>query len=131
MKNIKNHAWKRKSLIHSSIGFENMENAVDAELTYTRIELIVFAKNIFNGFKENNGHKDLIFNSGENELYIETDSNKLDSIISNILSNACKYTDNGWTIILSINANKCNEVELSISDTGVGIPNNELSLIFQ
>jgi two-component system, OmpR family, phosphate regulon sensor histidine kinase PhoR len=58
------------------------------------------------------------------------DQQRLTEILSNLLDNAIKYTPNQGTITISATA-KERSVELSISDTGVGIPPQDLPRIFE
>ncbi len=74
---------------------------------------------------------------------IQTDAKRLQQILKNLLSNACKFTDRG-TVSLSIalakpgwspghpalhGADKV--VAFSVTDTGVGIPENKQKIIFE
>lgn len=59
---------------------------------------------------------------------IETDPTKLRQILVNLLSNAVKFTDTG-TVTLEGKALK-NEVQLIVSDTGIGIQPENLNRIF-
>ncbi|MCZ6548724.1 MAG: HAMP domain-containing sensor histidine kinase [Deltaproteobacteria bacterium] len=61
---------------------------------------------------------------------IETDWGKLKSILFNILSNAIKFTDEG-KVELSVMNRSINEVSFTVSDTGIGIPKEKISLIFE
>ena len=61
---------------------------------------------------------------------IETDWGKLKSILMNILSNAIKFTDTGEVTLSIMNRSK-GEVSFVVSDTGVGIPKEQISLIFE
>ena len=56
------------------------------------------------------------------------DESKIRQIISNILNNAVKYTDEG-KIILSAKMNN-NSLEISVKDTGIGMTKDELKQIF-
>ncbi|WP_440903504.1 sensor histidine kinase [Catenovulum sp. SX2] len=62
------------------------------------------------------------------ELMIETDKEKLEQIVINLLSNACKFTKQG-TISLDF---ECGEetFAIKVSDTGKGIPKAKLAEIF-
>lgn len=71
----------------------------------------------------------LNFNSTENEIIVYVDSEKFEKIITNVLSNAFKFTPEGGRIEIIINR-KDNYVIVSVSDTGVGIQKEKMSKIF-
>ena len=71
----------------------------------------------------------LIFNTDVEEITLACDPDKIERVILNLLSNAIKYTDDNGDIYVSLN--KVNEdVVVSVKDSGVGIPNDKLELIF-
>lgn len=53
----------------------------------------------------------------------------LQRIVVNLLDNAVKYTPSGGTVSVSLQDND-NEVELTVRDTGIGIAQEELPLVF-
>jgi PAS domain S-box-containing protein len=57
------------------------------------------------------------------------DSARLEQILSNLLTNACKYTDPGGRISVQI-AQEDGEVVWRVKDTGIGIPADMLPHIF-
>ncbi len=76
--------------------------------------------------------------ANNNEIFIDRqlnceivnlDRQKLMQIFLNLLSNACKFTQNG-KITFKIQCED-NTLSFSISDTGVGIPRNMQSMIFE
>lgn len=54
---------------------------------------------------------------------------QFERLIDNLISNACKYTPRGGVIEVSI---KCHngQIQLSVADRGIGIPEQELAHIF-
>lgn len=60
---------------------------------------------------------------------IRTDRTKVNQILINLMSNAIKFTPDGGSIALEV-ATTADGVELSVSDTGVGIPADALPRIF-
>lgn len=62
------------------------------------------------------------------------DTFRLRQIIINLLSNAIKFTDNG-SVIVTVSLGKQTEefakLAITVADTGVGIPENQQSLIFE
>ena len=60
---------------------------------------------------------------------IQTDSGKLKVVLKNIIGNAIKFTKEGSVVIDA--HTHANGVEISVTDTGIGIPPNAHSLIFE
>jgi signal transduction histidine kinase/CheY-like chemotaxis protein len=58
-----------------------------------------------------------------------TDEMALTAILRNLLSNAVKYTDQG-EVRLTVRAART-EIEIQVSDTGTGIPANQLERVFE
>lgn len=72
----------------------------------------------------------LIFDTEIEEKIIGCDNDKIERIILNLLSNAIKYTKSGGTIKVHIK-NLGTNIMISIQDTGIGIPNDKLNVIFE
>jgi PAS domain S-box-containing protein len=66
----------------------------------------------------------------EAPIFVDADSTRIIQIISNLLTNAAKYTPEEGTICLKAYQDG-NEAVLSISDSGIGIPPEQLSNIFK
>lgn len=66
--------------------------------------------------------------TGRLPRFVRTDEKRLRQILINLLSNAIKYTREG-SVTLSV-AYRSQVAEISIADTGIGIPAEELELIF-
>jgi signal transduction histidine kinase len=62
-------------------------------------------------------------------LAVDGDADRLAQVISNLLTNAAKYSDAGTTIHVSA-GRVGNRVRLSVRDEGIGIPAHMLDLIF-
>ena len=58
------------------------------------------------------------------------DETMINTVLRNLLSNAVKFTPHGGTIMVSASEIN-NYVEISVTDTGVGIPENKLESIFR
>lgn len=65
----------------------------------------------------------------EKPIIINADLEKLEMALSNLMGNAVKYTEKG-KITLAYEV-KSDHLEFSIEDTGQGIPEKELELIFE
>ena len=58
------------------------------------------------------------------------DANKLEKIINNLVSNAIKFTPKNGEVSCEVSIPKSNRFRLVVSDSGKGIPENELDKIF-
>lgn len=72
---------------------------------------------------------ELIFDTEVEEKIIACDAEKIERIVLNLLSNAVKFTDSGGKIFVNI-FDKKEWIEISIRDTGVGIPREKKDSIF-
>lgn len=72
---------------------------------------------------------DVIFDTYIEEKVVCFDLDKMERIILNILSNAIKFSKDGGVIKIDIEDNDDN-IEIKISDNGIGIPKNKLNSIF-
>lgn len=84
--------------------------------------------------KEKHIHLDL---QVDNDLYIEADEDRLRQILLNVLSNAVSYTPEGGKVKLKVvpsgvkSNGEYDDVLISITDTGIGIPRKDLPRIFE
>jgi PAS domain S-box-containing protein len=63
---------------------------------------------------------------------VETDSAKLKQVIINLVGNALKFTEKGSvTVRLDMAADGRTPIAISVSDTGIGIPEDRLGAIFE
>ena len=72
---------------------------------------------------------ELVFNGLEN-LSAYFDKNQILIVIRNLISNAIKFTEKGGQVIVNMDE-KNGFAEVSVTDTGIGIPEKHLSVLFQ
>ncbi|QIA07981.1 PAS domain S-box protein [Draconibacterium halophilum] len=98
----------------------------------SEVDIIGYLDTLVTFFKPEAQKKNLEFivqnNIDGNGLFIQTDKTKLSSILSNLIKNAIKYTNEG-TIKVGLNVNN-NQILFSCQDTGIGIPKNRQEAIF-
>ena len=110
---------------------------IDNETSYLDVELInftAFITFIFNRFdkmKSQDEEKkyELVRDYPINSVWIEIDTDKMTQVIDNILNNAIKYSPDGGKITVSMKTTD-DQMILSISDQGLGIPKEDLPKIF-
>lgn len=72
----------------------------------------------------------VVFNNNSPKYLLDTDENRLQQIIVNFVNNAFKFTPQG-EITIRYHLLNDTEIEIYVQDTGVGIPQNKLSSIFE
>jgi signal transduction histidine kinase len=72
----------------------------------------------------------LVIGKTEDNAQVQGDALKLHQALRNLIGNAIKYTGQGGTVTLSME--KCDDtVDISIQDTGYGIPATDLPNVFK
>lgn len=100
---------------------------------YVQSDLVAFLNSIVDSFLDYASKRKigLHYEPGFADLIMDMDTEKLEESISNLLSNAIKYTPEGGDVFISIqHQNSEQPVQITIRDTGIGIPENELDKIF-
>ncbi len=70
------------------------------------------------------------FETNVDSLILKIDNNKIDQVISNLLTNAIKYSNNDTQILVSLIQNET-EVLVNIKDQGQGIAKDEVVTLFK
>jgi PAS domain S-box-containing protein len=65
------------------------------------------------------------------DLHVSADSNRLNQVLLNLLSNAIKYNRTGGRVEISSPGTADGQVRIRIADTGIGIPADRLSALFE
>lgn len=76
----------------------------------------------------------LLFSANRDSLYTYFDSEKLERIIFNLLSNAFKFTPENGTVSVSamfMQDHQAAEILIKVADTGIGIPKKQQPLVFE
>jgi PAS domain S-box-containing protein len=80
-------------------------------------------------YVEDKGIK-FIFDTNVEERVISCDPDNIERIMLNLISNAVKFTDKGDLISVVV-LDQGDNVQISVKDTGVGIPKDKLQIIFE
>ncbi|MGI9455081.1 MAG: HAMP domain-containing sensor histidine kinase, partial [Aeoliella sp.] len=62
---------------------------------------------------------------------VEQDQAKVQQILNNLLSNAIKFTPEGGRIAISAARDSSGRLEITVSDTGIGISESEQAMVFE
>ena len=116
-------------LLHLS-RIDNATSHLDVELiNFTAF--ITFILNRFDKMRAQEQEKkyELVRDYPITSVWIEIDTDKMTQVIDNILNNAIKYSPDGGKITVSMKTTD-DQMILSISDQGLGIPQEDLPKIF-
>ena len=116
-------------LLHLS-RIDNATSHLDVELiNFTAF--ITFILNRFDQIRGQNEEKkyELVRDYPITSVWIEIDTDKMTQVIDNILNNAIKYSPDGGKIKVTMKTTD-DQMILSISDQGLGIPKQDLPRIF-
>lgn len=118
-------------LINDLLDFSKLESG-EEELKKDNIDITDVVDKVLVNFEQNIKEKNLILSKEflNREIIINADHERLKKAFSSILSNAIKFTNSGGRISVFIH-DFGKEVEVAISDTGIGIPEKDLPGLFQ
>ena len=128
---IKRNANRLLGLINQLLDLSKLE-AGKLELKASKSNIVAFIKGITMSFESVAEGKDISLKVVPEKEQIESyfDKEKMTKIMTNLLSNAFKFTPDGGQIMVTINESNHNSVCIKVRDTGVGIPEDKLPKLF-
>ncbi len=127
---IYKNAYQMRNLINELLDFRKLEQQY-VTLKVGEANLIEFLKEIYLSFYEYASAHSISyqFESRDTSLLCWFDSEQLQKVFYNMLSNAFKYTKQGGRIELTVSQTE-NEIFVNVIDNGIGIESGELERIF-
>lgn len=125
------------NLVNEMLDLSKLENG-KMQLQLAKADIIHFLRYIVESFHSlaESQQKQLHFLSDIDALFLEFDQEKVRQIVSNLLSNALKFTPEKGNIYISVLENLPEQngqkttVVIKVKDTGIGIPEKQLPHIF-
>lgn len=118
-------------LIQQLLEFRKAENQ-HLEIKTTRFNIVNLIEQISELFDELAIDKKIDYQlDSPNELIGWFDQDKVEKILFNLLSNAFKYTPDDGKIILTVKLLSEDKIEISISNSGKGIPKEKMDRLFE
>lgn len=128
---IKQNCYRLIRLVNNFIDITKIDsNYYDIKLQNKNIVNIV--ENIVLSIADYVENQGLLieFIKAENEIICACDPDKIERIMLNLISNAIKFTPLDGKITVKIERNN-GYVQISVIDTGIGIPSDKLNFIFE
>lgn len=122
---------KLNKLINHIIDFRKNDTG-NLQLNPYKIELVSFLQGITSDYEQlcrQKSHQ-FIFTHDTPPIELDADPDKLEQIVSNLISNAYKYTAKGGKIELGVH-DKGDKVAITITDNGIGIVEKLQNNIFE
>ncbi len=129
---IQESSKRMMSTISDIINISKIESGLE-EIKQSEIELVSFMVDLYQFFKPEADKKnlELVFANSKDSSSIRlySDSEKLHSILSNLIKNAIKFTPEGKIVFGYTLKNE--HIEFFIRDTGIGVPKHRQQAIFE
>ena len=126
-------------LVNQILDLQQLESG-KLKLNLIQSDIIAFIKYLSDSFSSLAESKGISFSfhTDEAELWMDFDPEKILRIYSNLLSNAIKFTDKGGKIDVHFAVNSETDIQnnsdasavITVSDSGIGIPEDQLPHIF-
>ncbi len=124
-------ATQLKGLIEDMVNLSSLE-AGSAELNLVEFSLQSLVRECIQAQQHFAATKSLEIRSSlpETEIPVRADRGKIGIALNNLLNNAIKYTPAGGHILVSVRL-QAGMVAVSVTDTGIGIPKDQVYRIFE
>ncbi|MCX6309351.1 MAG: response regulator [Bacteroidia bacterium] len=133
LQTVHRNATKLKYLIEQLLDFRKVEVG-KLKAQYRKVELNAFIRNEVSHFDFILKDKglDLLFDFKKEQIRTDIDTEKTAKVLFNLLSNALKFTSNGYIEIIVDTCMKGNLAysAVTVKDTGVGISKQKINQIF-
>jgi PAS domain S-box-containing protein len=125
---------KMGSMIDELLDLSRVESGHSVELNLERADLVSLVQRLVDESEREAPEHILTMQASVPDIYGLWDSTRLDRVITNLLSNAIKYTPAGGHVGVLVETEAVDDGSewaiVSVQDDGIGIPAEELTLIF-
>ncbi len=117
-------------LVNQILDFRKIQNK-KMKMQVERINIIDFIRKVMGNFESlaEEHNIDFLLEAEKDDLYLWADSDKLEKIVFNLLSNAFKYTPNGKLIKVFVREDE-KTISIGVQDQGIGIAENRKKSLF-
>lgn len=130
LRGMQHQAYRLLRLINQLLDLSKLD-AGNMTLKAQRRDIVAFIEGIAASFAglASRQHITLDFRATADPVFLAFDADKLEKVLYNLLSNACKFTPDGGKVQVSVAVTDA-DVTIHVRDTGPGIPEADLPHIF-
>jgi signal transduction histidine kinase len=126
-------AVKMVSMIDELLDAARLETGQPLELNQEPMDLVSLARSVVETHQRTTDEHHIVIEVLNTPLVGDWDRPRLERVLDNLLSNAIKYSPDGGTITLTLSGKRDEHggwATLTVQDEGIGIPVDELPLVF-
>ncbi len=129
---VRRNAQQLLVLVNQLLDFRKLD-VMGIHLQPSLGDMVQFIRDIVSYFSEffERNHLQCTLHLPKGTLYMYFDADKIGKVLTNLLSNACKFTPEGGHISVTLEKISEQEIRISVEDSGIGIPPEALSHIFE
>lgn len=129
---IQKNALQLNMLIHKVLEFKNEDFKDDNSMIRSHVDMNSLVRNCLESFASIAVERNiqLNFHSANQEIWMNMDTLKMQSAITNLISNAVKFVKNNTGIIDVTVRQEEDQLLISVEDNGRGIPEKDARMIF-
>lgn len=128
---IRRNAHRLMNLINQLLDLSKLE-AGKLKIKASKSNIVSFVKGIVMSFESLAEGKNISLEVHSDQKVIELyfDKDMMIKILTNLLSNALKFTPEGGAITVTVGEQQSNWISIIVKDSGIGIPDDELLKLF-
>jgi PAS domain S-box-containing protein len=126
---ILRHSERLERLITNILEVSKVERGLSDQRDAI-VDVLAVAEKTVADFRTENGHREIVFQANGDRHLTRGDEVWVEQILSNLLSNAMKYSPADLPIEVAVTQSR-DTIELSVTDRGPGIPEHEMERIFE
>jgi two-component system phosphate regulon sensor histidine kinase PhoR len=127
---IKRHTDRLINIVQDLLTLSEIEQKT-SNIELSKVDINILFENMYRIFEQKIQQKGLqfIIKPDKSIPYLKLDSFRIEQVLINLIDNAIKYTDSGYVKLEAVK--KGAKIQLIISDTGLGIPKEHHSRLFE
>lgn len=128
---IRKNAERLKRVVGQLLDFRKVESH-KMNMRVTQVELIAYIEEVKSYFDNMALSRQINYSFYHDtpSVFLWVDTDKMEKILTNLLSNAFKFTRDGGNVTIRLQSHADDSIKLSVEDDGKGIPPENISSVF-